>query len=258
MHLLRERSRLSCTTGILVICAGLTFAQARGQDSPAAVGASGTSPKMLTVIPYTYAGAARALTLWREEIEPLQGTELLAYFKDNPNETNFPNTAFYVVDCDAGDLSKGRLAWITYAYHNKLIRPQQTWSADLAWYSGSPEAYVALSKSISWNVTLSIFKIDSKEQIATFPFTLDAADYRKWPKASQPVSKLERKLYDQNISGISAIKLIAQADHLLIYGQREHESSRAVWFRFELPSKEWAELTLKRTTEPEGLEGKQK
>ncbi len=230
---------------VLLTLFGLqALAQTSGQRAASRGAPVQTAPNMITTTTYPSGAETRILTLWSQEIQPLSGLDLLNYFSSHPGRTSFPNTAFMVVDSSAKSPSTGRIVWITYVFRDKQIRPQQNWSADFAHPPSADRAYVVLSKSTGWDVTLAVYSTALNQEIATFPIALDPQAYSRWPPSSEPLSQMNTTLIDKEVSGISRINVVAQRDYLLIFAEREHQQVLPASFRFDVNTKQWSELTF--------------
>jgi hypothetical protein len=199
-------------------------------------------PEMIATRFFKVGGETRALTLWRQEIRPLNSFEIQEYFSAHRNETSFPNTAFIIVSSSTQNLSSGDIVWATYAYHNLAIMPPELWSADLA-VSGAT-AYVAISRSISIHVSFGIYDFDPTRKLGSFPIKLDPKQYDQWPPAAQPLARSKKALLSKEISGISAIRLVSERSQLLIIGERETTQSWDFFTRFNPNNKQWTNLFL--------------
>lgn len=200
--------------------------------------------EIVRMMSYHNGTETRVLTLWRQDIQPLAGPELLNYFSSHPDRTSFPNTAFMVVDSPVNDQSKGRIVWLTFVFHDKQIRPQQNWEADLARPASADRAYVVLAKSTGWQVNLAAYSMDPHKAIAAFPIALNPQDYSQWPSPSGPLSQMDTTLVGKEVSGISDVNVVSQRDELLIFLEREHKDVSPAAFRFNLSTKEWSELVV--------------
>jgi hypothetical protein len=228
---------------VLLLCSStVAAAQERGQSRATSARPSMESPKILATVVRRSGGETRALTLWSQEIRELTGSDLLRYFAAHPERTSFPNTAYIVVDSAYTDLSKGRIVWVDYVYRDLTIRPQQIWSPGIVLSASGQDAYVVLVKSIGWQVNLMIYKTDFDKEIASFPIELDPLKSSDWLRFAQPISQLNKTLVGKNVTGISKIDVVAQREHLLIFGERDDKDSAPVCFRFDLDTKQWAEL----------------
>ncbi|PYV19540.1 MAG: hypothetical protein DMG21_01240, partial [Acidobacteria bacterium] len=129
-------------------------------------------------------------------------------------------------------------------YVDKAILPQQIWTADLASPVSADRTHVVISKSIGWDVNLAVYDVVLTQSLGMFPIELVPNKYREWPKPASPASQMSKTLVDKIISGISRINVIVDRDYLLIFGKREDELTSPVFIRFNLKTKQWAELTL--------------
>lgn len=211
------------------------------------------NPKILATRFVQIGTEARALTLWKQELQRLSDSDLLSYFSSHPGQTSFPNVAFVVVNSPAGNLSTGKVVWITYLHNDKAIRPEELWSADLASPVSEDRAEVVVVKSMGWHVHLAVYNVQPNRALSDFPIGLAPQKYREWPQPAEPVSEIDKTLVERNISGIKNINVIAQRDYLLIFGEREHEYSPPVFIRFNLDTKQWTELTLATKSVSDGL-----
>jgi hypothetical protein len=202
--------------------------------------------KMLSTTSYTVAGSAHVLELLQIPIPKPSDAELLHFLSTHRGQTSFPNAAFVLTDESRGSEEK-RMVWIHYAFLDEAIRPAPIWSGALTRAGEGSEAFVVLSKSIAWDVTLSVFDVKLSEDIGHYPPALNPEDIDEWPKATAPISHLEKKLIDKDISGIRAIKAEWQDDHLLLVGEREQKSTPTVTFQFTPHSGEWKQLEARAT-----------
>jgi hypothetical protein len=105
-------------------------------------------------------------------------------------------------------------------------------------------AYVVLSKSIGWDVDISVYELRPAQSIGDFPIHLVPESYREWPQASQPISQISKALKGKYVSGIRKISVVGQRDYLLILGERDDVHSSPVFIRFNLESKQWTDVAL--------------
>jgi hypothetical protein len=210
------------------------------QSLPGQDAAIGTTK--ITSEPYRLNGRDVTLTLWRQSIPPLGDLELISYFKQHPEQTSFPNTAFVLVASDGKNLNQGSIVWIAYLYNDKLIRPQETWMADLARPIAGNQAYVAVVKSIAWDIEFRLYPAALGQNLGSFPIHLDPASYERWPKASEAASMYKSQLLGRDISGIAGIHAVVEAEGVTVHGSRELASTPPVAFHFDVKRKQWSRV----------------
>jgi hypothetical protein len=165
------------------------------------------------------------------------------FFQQHPDQTSFPNTAFFLVASDNTNPNRGRILWADYVFNNNQIRPQETWSADLARPVEGNSATVVLCKSISWNVELRVYNVGLDQNLGVFPVQLEPTAYQQWPKAAPATSVYKTDLLGQDISGIAEIHVVTEGSGVTIHGIRDLASTPPVDFHFDTRGKQWSRPT---------------
>src|SRR5262249_44948618 len=156
-----------------------------------------------------------------------------------PDQTSIPNLAFLLTDASVENPAQRKVVWMTYVTHDRVGLPPQLWSAEVAWHSERKEASVVVVKSMSWHVTVQVFFVDPAKELATFPLQLDPKNYRAWPRAPQPSAQLQRRLAGKEVNGIARIRLLAEPQHLFLFGERDSPKAPPVYWRLSLKTKDW-------------------
>jgi hypothetical protein len=191
---------------------------------------------------YTVGTTHRVLSLLEVPIAQLGDARQLEFFHLHPEMTSFPNAALILTDEDEGQPSSRHVVWIQYAYIDRTIRPAQIWDAAIASPVHEDEAYVVVSKSASWDVTLSIYRVDLRNSSIAFPVTLAPERFDEWPKPSPPpVSTMRKKLVDKDVSGVRHIKAGIRDGEIHIECEREQPSTPTVKFVFSPKSGTWSQ-----------------
>jgi hypothetical protein len=193
---------------------------------------------------YSVSGSKHVLTLVQIPVGRPSDVQMLNYLVEHREQTSFPNVAFVLTDVDSDHPADRRLVWIYYAFLDEAMRPSPIWTGAVTSGAKPDEAYVVLSQSISWNVSLKVFLVKLASSVGKFPPVLDPGKITQWPKAEAPISRYERKLIDKDISGISGLKATRRGNLLTIIGEREQKSTPTVAFQFAPESGEWKQMAV--------------
>lgn len=205
--------------------------------------ASGQLESTISSCTYVSGGVTHSLSLIQSPLRRLKAVDELQFLRAHPEQSSFPNTAFILVDSDSTPPASGKALWIWYAYVDTAIRPAQIWSGSIITPEpDSKDTYVVISRSISWDISLSVFHVDLNEPIGDFPLKLDPEDYLAWPKPGTPISHLNKTLFDKDISGIRAIKASRSNGLVQIWCEREQKSTPNLTFQFNPKTGEWKQL----------------
>lgn len=205
--------------------------------------ASAQLPNTISSCTYVSGGVTHSLSLVQSPIQRMNALDELQFLKAHPEQSSFPNTAFILVDSDSTPPATGKALWVWYAYVDTAIRPAQIWSGSIVVPDpDSKDTYVVISKSISWDISLSVFHVNLNEHIGDFPLKLDPENYSDWPKAATPISHLDKSLFDKDISGVRAIKASLSNGQVQVWCEREQKSTPNLTFQFNPKTGEWKQL----------------
>lgn len=154
---------------------------------------------------------------------------------------------YYLLDSAGGekDVPSGNIVWAIYIFRDDSVRPLPVLAESIVYNHAKDCAYIVIGRSSFPKIGFDVYQANLNRQTDFDPAKLDRSDQKTWPKAQnlQPLSRWWKKAHDGG-GGIIRVGLIAERDHLLIYGEREVEKAAPVYMRFNLDTKEWSEVIL--------------
>lgn len=224
---------------VLTVLLGAEVLAQAPKSMPASINADGKAA--IASVVYQIGERTRKVELLRLNLPKVDDIGLIQFLRTHPSRTSFPNLAFALVDSELGaSAPTAVLRWISYAYFDRRVVPQQTLSASLAWASDTRIAYVVLCRSLGWAVDLRVFRVDVGRELGALPLRLGPESFDGWPREDVPLFEVRHSLPGRDISGVSAITATINGSTLVVLGQREDLSSPDVAFRLDFHTGQWA------------------
>lgn len=224
---------------VLTMLLGADVLAQAPKSMPAPINVDGKAA--IAGVVYQVGERTRKLELLRLNLPKVDDIGLIQFLRTHPSRTSFPNLAFALVDNELGaGAPSAVLRWISYAYLDRRVVPQQALSASLAWASDTRVAYVVLCRSLGWAVDLRVFRVDVGRELGVLPLRLGPENFDGWPREGVPHFEARHSLPGRDISGVSAITATINGSTLAVLGQREDLSSPDVVFRLDFHTGQWA------------------
>ncbi len=245
-----RRRNVGLTCVLIGLVAIYTFVSAPSESKASADPEenAAVAGELLSTIAYGPKDSQRKLSLWKVPVPNLSPSQFIGLHATEEATRIFSGRsarALLLVDSEQGDPSTGKIVMAHYIRKRAGGHHSMVLSTAVQYSESAKKAYVAVTRSLGGhNITLKLFEVDLGNVLADFPYKFEPQGYPKaWPKPSTPISNAGVKLgaYKYSLghlSSVHALKLDVQTDHLLVKGLRDNANAPAIFFRYDLKTRE--------------------
>lgn len=203
-----------------------------------------TQKQLLAAAPCLVKDKQKLFLLTKEAIEPVKK------IRDSHDRLIFFTLKRSEVKPDQPLNQTGETIWQRFSYFDVGSGTHPWHMAALESDANGERIYVILATSYQYKFFLEIYEIDplrprQPELIPKFnSYGLSSLNYENQEK---PASSFKKE-FPIGECGVNRIDTILERDHLLIYADRRDRTCSPVYFRYDLKTKQWSEVTLQESS----------